>query len=346
MEPTRRSCEGVSGKLAALRFALVIGCSTLAGGCDTLGMSYGDANSVIAVMAPERWEEVADDVYGAIERTIVTVRDEKTFTVTYQEPYGERWRELSRFRQLLLVGQLGDPWIEEAMADAEPALTGPGLYRVQDVWSRGQTVTVVVLSAAGGAEELAEHLGTVAAQLGADFRSFARNRMYTSGVDTALADTLHTQAGFALLIPEVYRWARMDSTFVFRNDNPDPSELIREVVVTWVSPVPAELPPDSVLAWRARVVAEHYGEPQAVVPDGLTFERLAFAGYIALEIRGQWTNPPDRGWPAGGPFITRAAVCEGQDRAYLLDAWLYAPGVEKYEYMIQLETILETFRCD
>jgi hypothetical protein len=92
-------------------------------------------------------------------------------------------------------------------------------------------------------------------------------------------------------------------------------------------------------------VAEHYSEPQEVVPDGMTFERLAFPGYIALEIRGQWRNPPDRGWPAGGPFITRAAVCEGQDRAYLMDAWLYAPGVEKYEYMIQLETILQTFRC-
>ena len=34
-----------------------------------------------------------------------------------------------------------------------------------------------------------------------------------------------------------------------------------------------------------------------------------------------------------------------QDRMYLLDAWLYAPGKEKYEYMIQLQTILGSFRC-
>jgi len=31
---------------------------------------------------------------------------------------------------------------------------------------------------------------------------------------------------------------------------------------------------------------------------------------------------------------------------YLIDAWLYAPGKEKYEYMIQLQTILNTFRCE
>ena len=41
----------------------------------------------------------------------------------------------------------------------------------------------------------------------------------------------------------------------------------------------------------------------------------------------------------------RAIVCEDQDRMYLLDAWLYAPGKEKYEYMIQLETILDSFSC-
>jgi hypothetical protein len=30
---------------------------------------------------------------------------------------------------------------------------------------------------------------------------------------------------------------------------------------------------------------------------------------------------------------------------YLLDAWLYAPGRPKHEFMIQLSTILDTFRC-
>ncbi len=321
-----------------------ITCAILTGGCESLGIAYGDANSVIAVMSEATWEEFSDEIYETLERTIVTVRDEKTFTVTYQEPYGDRWTELSRFRQLLFIGTLDDAWIQEALANVEPPVTEPGFYRVQDIWSRGQTLTVFVLGDAP-AEEMAEHMPAVYAQLDQDFRAFARSRMFTTGVDTALADTLLTQAGFGVLVPVVWRWSRADSTFVFRNDNPDPAELIREVSVTWISPAPPELPPDSVLAWRARVVADHYSEPQNVVPAGMTFDRLAFANYIALEIRGQWTNPPERGWPAGGPFITRAAVCEGQDRAYLIDAWLYAPALEKYEYIIQLETILDTFRC-
>jgi hypothetical protein len=38
-------------------------------------------------------------------------------------------------------------------------------------------------------------------------------------------------------------------------------------------------------------------------------------------------------------------VCEEQDRIYLIDAWLYAPGDEKYEYMIQLDQIVASFDC-
>ncbi len=75
--------------------------------CGEKGMTYGDANSVIAVTDAERWSEIQDEVFGAIEQTIQTVRDEKTFTVTYQEPYGEFWNDLRRFRQMLLIGTCG-----------------------------------------------------------------------------------------------------------------------------------------------------------------------------------------------------------------------------------------------
>jgi hypothetical protein len=37
--------------------------------------------------------------------------------------------------------------------------------------------------------------------------------------------------------------------------------------------------------------------------------------------------------------------CPAQDKTYFIDAWLFAPGKKKYEYMIQLQTILNSFRC-
>lgn len=61
------------------------------GSCDSTALAYGDVNSIIAVMRPELWDEVSEDVYSALEPTIRTVRDEKTFTVTYQDPLGDLW---------------------------------------------------------------------------------------------------------------------------------------------------------------------------------------------------------------------------------------------------------------
>ena len=63
------------------------------------------------------------------------------------------------------------------------------------------------------------------------------------------------------------------------------------------------------------------------------------------EVRGAWSNPPDSQWPAAGPFILWSLACPSQDRLYLIDAWLYAPGKDKWEYILQLETIMESFRC-
>jgi len=323
-------------------------CATLVAGvaCNEKGIGYGDPNSIIAVMPEALWFDASDDIYAALEQRITTVRDEKKFTVTYQEPYAEHWLNLRRFRQMLVIGAPSEPWVQEVLDEARQPITEEGLHQVHDVWSIGQTITLLLMPEGWTAADVRPHLPEVFALLDGQYRSYARNRMFMSGVDSALADTLSTEAGFFFYMPEVYRWRRVDSVFVFRNDNPDPSELIREVVATWLSPAPASLSRDDLLEWRARLVAEHYAERQDVVLDGLIEETLDHHGNPAFQIQAQWRNPPDRGWPAGGPFITRAVTCDTQDRTYLIDAWLYAPGKEKYEYMIQLETILDTFRCD
>jgi len=313
--------------------------------CNEKGISYGDANSVIAVMSPERWAEVAEPVYEALEPTIATVRNEKAFTITYQEPYSDQWDNLRRFRQLLLVGTASDAWMQEAIAEAPAPITEPGIHQVQEVWARDQTATLVLLPENVDNTDLLARLPEVQELLDRQYRNYVRSRMYVSGVDTALADTLSTQAGFGLLVPDVYRWRRLDSVFVFRNDNPDPAELIREVTVTWMSPAPASLDAEDVLAWRARLVEDYFPVPQELVRDGMAVQTIDREGASGTEIRAQWRNPPDLGWPAGGPIVMRALTCDSQDRTYLIDAWLYAPGKEKYEYMIQLETILDTFSC-
>lgn len=319
---------------------------TVFAACGERPLSYGDANSIIAVMPAEKWQEASDLVYDRLEPTITTVRDEKAFTVTYQEPMAQYWDRLRRFRQMLVVGVRSEAWIQEVLEEAREPITANGLHQVYDVWSSGQTISLVLLDEGWGPDDLAPYLDEVHALLDSQYRRYAQNRMYFSGADTALADTLARRAGFTMLLPDVYRWTVQDSVYVFRNDNPDPSELIRQVAVTWRTPAPGALDQEQVLTWREQVVEGHYAEPQMVVLDQAQERTFTFEGLPAYELQAMWRNPPERPWPAGGPLITRTVACDAQDRIYLLDAWLYAPGKEKYEYMIQLETLLDSFRCD
>ena len=316
-----------------------------AAACESKGIAYGDVNSVIAVMSPELWDEVAEDVYAALEPTVRTVREEKTFTVTYQQAFAKDWSDMRRFRQILIVGSATDAVIVETLERSNEEVSQPGMYQLGDVWARGQSITLVLLPKGGGSDDLIPHLTAVNTLLDSQYRSWVHNRMYVSGTDSALADTLRMEAGFTLLLPQVYKWSSSDSVFMFRNDNPDPSELIRQIGVTWRTPIPADLQAEGILEWREQLVAGYNSEAQVNVLDNVQAGSMEYRERPAYQISGGWTNPPGRGWPAGGPFITRAVVCENQNRMYLIDSWLYAPGKEKYEYMIQLETILDSFRC-
>ena len=70
--------------------------------------------------------------------------------------------------------------------------------------------------------------------------------------------------------------------------------------------------------------------------------RLRLAERPVVEVRSTWSNPPGQ-WPAAGPVITRLVQCP--EFTFLVDGWVYAPGRPKYEYVVQVETLLDSFRC-
>lgn len=324
--------------LLALSAALLTGCAEEQG-------AYGDASSIVTAVPAAVWSGVQDSVYRALEPTIYTVRDEKTFTVTHVDPDdGATWGDLMRFRQLLVVGPADAAWVAPVLEAARERDRHGDVVQAFDVWARGQTVTAVVTGddVRGG---FLDALDDLHALYDRQFRELAEARMFVSGRDSALADTLMNRAGFSLLLPTVYTWDALDSVYVFRNDNPDPSELIRQVAVTWASPIPQGMEGEDFLAWRQELADQYYNDEQVAVLDNLEGGRFTYDGLDAYQIQAVWQSPPGA-WPAGGPFMLRAVACPAQDRMYLLDAWLYAPGKEKYQYMIQLENVLDSFRCE
>lgn len=312
--------------------------------CEQLPLTLGDFNSIIATASPALWEEVQGDLVPALERTVFTVRDEKIFTVTPGTPGTETWYKLRRLKQQLVIGTEADPWMAAPLAGIGGPVTPPHIAHVEDVWARGQVVTVVVLEEGNEAAGLRELTPALADTYVDWFRSRSVARMFITAPDTVLARELAENHGFSLVVPEVYRYEVTDSVHMFRNDNPDPSELIRQFAVTWQSPVQADFGAEDLLAWRAGLVDRYYNYPQVLNTELVVEGPGTLNGLQTYAYQAVWENPPGA-YPAAGPFIVRAIECPQQGRRYLVDAWLYAPGRDKYEYMVQLDEIANSFRC-
>jgi hypothetical protein len=313
------------------------------GGCDR-PRAMGQLNQVVVASSDGIWEELAEDIDEALESRAFTVRDERIFTITQVDPAGDEWGNLRLVRQVLVIGEATDPWVADALqrhrGETPPA---PAVVQVRNVWAQNQLVSVVLLSPGSDPEEARPLLRQAGSTLLQQYEEFARERMFASGANQELADSLRRNAGFTMLFPEVYYHRELrPGLFIFRNDFPDPSQLIRSVQVDSRPTAEVSFTPEAARTWRGEIAREYMDPVQVTEPDVVQTRELQVAGRPALEIQGVWGNPPGE-WPAAGPYITRLVQCG--ERTFLVDAWLYAPGAPKYEYMIQLGTILDSFEC-
>ncbi|MGH7483577.1 MAG: DUF4837 family protein [Longimicrobiales bacterium] len=329
--------------LAALLSILLV-----AAGCDRPPRAYGDPSSIIVLAQDALWEQIRDTVIASLEPRILTVRQERMFRVTQIDPTNPDWGTLRQFRQVLLFGRPDDPWIREAADEAgRDTLSPPEVFDARNVWVNEQIVTVAVLPPESPVAAVRRLAPRIQERFDTRFRQLARQRMYVSGVDQELADSLSRIAGFSLMVPQIYAPERAsDSVFVFRDLGHGEADLQRTFLVGWRRGAQRPLGIEDALAWRDTLLARHFGEDVLTLRDGLRVDTVTTPVGQAIQIQGSWERPRREGaWPGGGPFITRVTRCPSQDRTYLLDATLYAPGREKYEYMLQLWTILDTFRC-
>lgn len=310
--------------------------------------AMGEANSIVVASSSDLWFQVENQVRDALQPTIVTVRDEESFLLHHHDPEEPGWGDLSRFRNMLVLGHGSEPWVQSVVEQyGDEVGDPPALVQVENVWARGQEVHLVLLpeDPDEAPEAFDEILHRLHEQMDEEFRSWAVSRMFVSGRNEDLAAMLWDEAGFEVTVPQVYRYQDENGVHRFRNDNPSPGELIREMSVSWRSPIPEEVTREDLLEWRNELVEDYYVSPQETILDVAEFRELEVNGLQAVELQASWRSPPDA-WPGGGPTMTRAIECPDQDRLYLVDAWLYAPNRPKYEYMIQLETLMSTFRCE
>lgn len=345
--PIRARRPALAGALAAL-LGLTLGLSA----CDA-PTAFGEADSLIVIADSALWSEMEQTTYDALEPTFTTVRDERTFHVTHVAADGQELDQLLMWRQVLVFGTPDDPRIREivdhADATAEPS---PGdIVQAEDVWARGQLATAIILDPDARAESWRAALPEVAALLDRQFRQYAISRMWVSGVDTTFAENVEERYGITLRAPQIYHGGIDDEGRIrLRNDRPSPADRIRSILIERRERRAAadadtlgRLTADSVYAWRAELARTAYNVPQATERAEVEPRRFELEDARAIQVRGIWRD--EGTYPAAGPFIARAVRCP--EATWFFDAWLYAPHPEasKYEFMLQMEEILDSFRC-
>ncbi len=330
-------------RLFSISFSLLIALTPAFQGCKA-PRAFGDRNSLIVLADSALWSSVDSAFMAALERTVYTTRPERTFKVTFVAANDTLWRNFRLWQQVAVLGSGDDPLSQRVLgASQDPDARPPAIVQADDIWARGQTVTLLLLPDADAAKALRSLLPDLYMLLDEQYGEWVLQRMYASGVNDSLSEAL-SAIGFTLQLPKVYRSSQTDAFFRFRNANPSPGTLLRSVLVTWQPGIDAEAPaPASLRAWRESIGETQYTPQQTLLADGVRFDTIDVAGLSAIEMRGVWQDRSD--FPAAGPLIARAVVCPDQNRTYLLDAWLYAPGTDKHPYVRQLEVILNSFRC-
>ncbi|MDT8435894.1 MAG: DUF4837 family protein [Gemmatimonadota bacterium] len=306
--------------------------------------AMGEADSLILIADSALWADMEYATYDALEETLFTTRDEKKFHVTWVAPGADEMNELLLWRQVLVFGTPDDPLVAQAAeAAGRDALSPPELFQTPAVWATGQAVTAAVLEPGRERESWRALLPQVAERLDRDYRAWTLDRMFVSGADSAFAAELQERLGISLRVPNVYQTVFRDGDIaLIRNDNPDPSELIRSILVQRVAPRDT-VTPMAFAAWRSDIDSTQYNVPQAFELDPRHTRPVAVGGAEGIEVRGTWRD--EAAYPAGGLLIGRALRCP--DATYFIDAWLYSPNPRrgKWQFVMQIEEILGSFRC-
>lgn len=340
--------------------AAVAACAVAASACNK-PHALGPDDTLIVMADSELWQLVEDTTRSVLEPTVFTTRPEKRFVVTATSGDDPEFSRLRVFKNIIVFGTPEDTLLAKAAGAAGLNLDGlqPGrVFEAEDVWARNQRVTGAVLQAGGEAESWAGALPAILSVVDGAYRERTRRQMFATPPDTSLVVELRERFGFGVVVPVLYdRVVRAvgevgdlpgaaggDSLVILRNDNPDPSELIRSLLITWGPPL-AEgevLTVERAIEWRATIDSAHYNVPQALDTSTSSVTHFLLGESPGLEVTGVWRDELTD-YPAAGPFFVWMVGCP--ERTFYIDAWLYSPDRPKYQYILQLQEILRSFHC-
>ena len=267
-----------------------------AGGCGDFKLekprAFGREKEILVICSDTVWKETENDLRRLVEVPVHAVRWEPIFEIAQAEPekvsYYTEWDKIILLESLEHMSLLSDVVDKEML---EKIRQGQGLFFTNfNIWARGQRVVGL---AAPTDDQL---LPLVRKHGDRIFKDFLRQleehekvRMFYSGKNFNLVDSLAECCGFSLMLPKVYERIRTDTLppnqLLFVHTDP-----VRSIFISWEegddSPEP-DYSKDSLAAWRDSLLKDVYlnmrTHPERVDTSTVTaqgFERLRIYGTL------------------------------------------------------------------
>ena len=299
--------------------------------------------NVLVVTPDAMWNTISRMLEDTLGVRPFGMQAEHPLRLTQRDPEAVTTSDLQRYRQVVVVGGTNVSFVVDALGGTASGTELPALSTSRDIWAAGQGVVVLALPDGAAEDDVRTPLGEVGRILLVGLHDWTVERMYAAGTHPEI-DSATAAAGFGLDVPSNYGWRSVSDSILMVASRPtgmDP--LVRSVLVTWRPLGEEEATPEVALDWRESVAPLAYEGNQTTRRDPVEVVEVAGAA-SGLQVSGFWSAIVD-GELQGGPTRVRVVDCPDQGRRYLLDSWIYAPNRGKYRYLIQLEAILDSFRC-
>ncbi len=171
-------------------------------------------------------------------------------------------------------------------------------------------------------------------------------RVFESGEDVTMQNKLMRNRGITLTIPrgffiaknlDQFMWIRKETSefsqalLIFFENYRDTSQFSRGEIIRRRDQMTRNHVPGPTEGSYMRISDD--------VPPQM--ERTTFNGDFAVLTRGLWEV--ENGF-MGGPFMSYTFVDEKNSRLITLDSYVYAPGQDKRDKLLQLEAIMKSFK--
>ncbi len=214
-----------------------------------------------------------------------------------------------------------------------------------DKWARGQLIVYIV---GRDTAELSRNVVRAFPRISERIRQHDSRQLnaqtYVNGNSNELANLVSNQFGFRMDVPGDFKVAINEDNFIWlRKDTRDLTSNIAIKTFPYSSAEQLEL--EGLIDMRDRlgvlIQSTSVGSFMRTNAEDLpvyTYKK-EIDGRYAVESRGIWEMTEDF---LGGPFINYAVV-DG-NRIILIDAFVYAPGKDKRDYVQQLELVVSSLK--